>query len=39
MRAWVVGAGADGEREDASLEQGCSFAGWAELGDLSHCGT
>ena len=39
MRAWMVRAGAHGEREDASLEQGRLFAGWPELGDISHCAT
>lgn len=39
MRAWLVRAGAHGEREGASLEQGRLFAGWPELGDISHCAT
>ena len=39
MRAWMVRAGAHGEREDGSLEQGRLFAGWPELGDISHCAT
>ncbi|MET9294331.1 hypothetical protein [Streptomyces sp. NPDC003077] len=36
-RAWMVRAGADGEREEASLSEGLSIAGWPELGDLTHC--
>ena len=39
MRAWMVRAGAHGERERASLEQGLLFAGWPELGDISQCAT
>src|SRR6516225_5687830 len=39
MRAWMVRAGAHGERERASLEQGRLFAGWPELGDISRCAT
>ncbi|MEW2133313.1 CBS domain-containing protein [Streptomyces sp. NPDC005435] len=37
VRAWMVRAGADGEREDASLGEGLTIAGWPELGDLTHC--
>lgn len=37
MRAWMIRAGADGEREDASLGEGLTIAGWPELGDLTHC--
>ncbi|MFJ5839826.1 CBS domain-containing protein [Streptomyces shenzhenensis] len=37
VRAWMVRAGADGEREDASLGEGLTIAGWSELGDLTHC--
>ncbi|MET7540694.1 CBS domain-containing protein [Streptomyces sp. NPDC005507] len=36
-RAWMVRAGADGDREEASLSEGLTIAGWPELGDLTHC--
>ncbi len=35
MRAWMVRAGADGEREEAALSLGRVIAGWQEVGDLS----
>ncbi|WP_158712227.1 CBS domain-containing protein [Streptomyces sp. NRRL F-5135] len=34
MRAWVVRAGRDGEREQAALEEGLVITGWQEVGDL-----
>ncbi|MFE6027763.1 CBS domain-containing protein [Streptomyces niveus] len=37
MKAWMIRAGADGEREDASLSEGLTIAGWPEVGDLTHC--
>lgn len=37
MRAWMVRAGSDGEREQASIDEGLTMAGWPELGDISHC--
>ncbi|WP_194238559.1 CBS domain-containing protein [Streptomyces spongiae] len=36
MRAWVVRAGENGEREEAALGQGVLLAGWLGLGDLTH---
>ncbi|MFD9433051.1 CBS domain-containing protein [Streptomyces sp. NPDC060002] len=39
MRAWVVRAGANGEREQAALEEGMLLAGWVELGDLTGTAT
>ncbi|MFJ4947578.1 CBS domain-containing protein [Streptomyces sp. NPDC088760] len=35
MRAWVVRAGENGQREHAALEEGVLLAGWHELGDLT----
>ncbi|MFE2558360.1 CBS domain-containing protein [Streptomyces sp. NPDC059352] len=35
MRAWVVRAGENGEREKAALEEGILIVGWLELGDLA----
>ncbi|MCX5206867.1 hypothetical protein OG897_36390 [Streptomyces sp. NBC_00237] len=35
MRAWVVRAGRQGEREPEALEQGLAIAGWSEMPDLS----
>ncbi|MGI5403423.1 restriction endonuclease [Streptomyces sp. CA-135486] len=35
MRAWVVRAGRDGERERAALDEGVVLAGWLEVPDLS----
>ncbi|MCL2583502.1 MAG: CBS domain-containing protein [Streptosporangiales bacterium] len=37
MRAWMVRAGSDGEREEASITEGLTIAGWPGLGDISHC--
>lgn len=39
MRAWVVRAGQNGEREQAALEQGLLIAGWNELEDLAGTAT
>ncbi|WEV24875.1 CBS domain-containing protein [Streptomyces sp. 71268] len=39
MRAWVVRAGENGEREKAALEEGVLIAGWWELGDLTGAAT
>lgn len=36
MRAWVVRAGEDGQREHAALEEGILVAGWLGLADLTH---
>jgi restriction system protein len=33
----MVRAGADGEREEASLGDGLTIAGWPELGDIAQC--
>ncbi|WP_372407528.1 CBS domain-containing protein [Streptomyces luteireticuli] len=33
----MVRAGADGEREEASLSSGLTIAGWPELGDITGC--
>lgn len=38
-RAWMVRAGADGEREGAALAEGRAIAGWKALADISGCGT
>ncbi|MEW2071105.1 CBS domain-containing protein [Streptomyces sp. NPDC007346] len=38
-RAWMVRAGADGEREDASISESLTIAGWPEVGDLTGCMT
>ncbi|GAV40238.1 CBS domain-containing protein [Streptomyces acidiscabies] len=35
MRAWVVRAGENGERERTALDAGLLIVGWHELGDLS----
>ncbi|WP_407288160.1 CBS domain-containing protein [Streptomyces sp. BP-8] len=35
MRAWVVRAGENGEREHAALEEGALLVGWQGLGDLT----
>ncbi|WP_161500861.1 CBS domain-containing protein [Embleya scabrispora] len=35
MRAWVVRAGREGEREQAALDEGLLLVGWTELGDLT----
>ncbi|MDI3402376.1 CBS domain-containing protein [Streptomyces cavernicola] len=35
MRAWVVRAGREGEREQAALDEGLAIAGWTGLGDLT----
>lgn len=37
MRAWMVRAGSNGEREEASIAEGLTIAGWPGLGDISHC--
>ncbi|WP_326778869.1 CBS domain-containing protein [Streptomyces sp. NBC_01445] len=37
VKAWMIRAGADGEREDASLSEGLTIAGWPEVGDLTLC--
>ncbi|MET8854433.1 CBS domain-containing protein [Amycolatopsis sp. NPDC004625] len=34
-RAWMIRAGADGEREAECLRAGLVIAGWAEVGDLT----
>ncbi|MGW1491622.1 CBS domain-containing protein [Streptomyces sp. NPDC002402] len=39
MRAWVVRAGENGEREHAALEEGVLLAGWQGLGDLTDIAT
>lgn len=39
VRAWMVRAGADGEREDVSISEGLTVAGWPEVGDLTGCMT
>ncbi|MFB7630623.1 CBS domain-containing protein [Streptomyces sp. NPDC056149] len=39
MRAWVVRAGENGEREQAALEEGMLLAGWLGLGDLTDSAT
>lgn len=39
MRAWVVRAGENGEREHAALEEGALLAGWQGLGDLTDFAT
>ncbi|MDX2936498.1 CBS domain-containing protein [Streptomyces ipomoeae] len=39
MRAWVVRAGENGERERAALDKGLLLAGWLGLGDLSDTAT
>jgi len=39
MAAWMVRAGAHGEREDFALERGLAVIGWDELGDLSRVGS
>ncbi len=39
MRAWVVRAGTDGEREQRALEENSVIAGWPEIGDLSDAST
>ena len=36
MTVWVARAGKYGERENQSLEEGRSYIGWGELGDLSN---
>ncbi len=33
----MIRAGADGEREEASLSERLTIAGWPEVGDLTHC--
>ena len=39
-RAWTVRGGANGEREQAALDDGLIILGWDELGeDLSHVGS
>lgn len=35
----MVRAGADGEREDVSISEGLTIAGWPEVGDLTGCMT
>ncbi|WP_217505307.1 CBS domain-containing protein [Streptomyces lunaelactis] len=35
MRAWVVRAGSNGEREEPELSRGIVAAGWPELGDIT----
>ncbi|MEV0282165.1 CBS domain-containing protein [Streptomyces sp. NPDC050610] len=35
MRAWVVRAGTEGEREEPAFEQSIIAAGWPELGDIT----
>ncbi|MFD7943671.1 CBS domain-containing protein [Streptomyces sp. NPDC059744] len=35
MRAWVVRAGREGEREKAALDEGLAIVGWGALGDLT----
>ena len=37
--AWMVRAGAQGEREQEALNQGLVIAGWPEMGDLSQFAT
>ncbi|MFB6705329.1 CBS domain-containing protein [Streptomyces sp. NPDC056333] len=39
MRAWVVRAGRDGERERTALDKGGVLAGWLEVPDLSTAAT
>ncbi len=39
MTVWVARAGKYGERENLALEEGRTFIGWSELGDLSHLNT
>ncbi|MER6533418.1 CBS domain-containing protein [Streptomyces sp900105755] len=39
MRAWVVRAGENGEREQTALGEGVLLAGWHELGDLAGVAT
>ncbi|MGW1974315.1 CBS domain-containing protein [Streptomyces sp. NPDC001889] len=39
MRAWVVRAGENGERESTALEEGVLLVGWQGLGDLAATGT
>ncbi|MER6843787.1 CBS domain-containing protein [Streptomyces platensis] len=39
MRAWVVRAGENGEREQAALDDGVLLVGWLGLGDLARTTT